>query len=74
MVKLRDVITADADQIAQIVNQTLSDPHITWRDKPVDTSDVLSWIKPGPNQKELFRVAETDGRVMGYATLGAVQI
>lgn len=70
MVEIKEPRIADAECIAKIVNESLADPGISWREAPLAPAEVLSWIMPGPDQKAHMRVAVAGDQVLGYATLG----
>lgn len=70
MVNIRDARASDAEIVAQIGNETLADPGVSWREVRLSPADVLSWIVPGPKQKTHFLVATSGNQVLGYATLG----
>ena len=63
---IRPSTTADAAEIAQILNALLTTTAIEWTVTPRTTDDVLAWL----GEHEVVLVAEDGGEVVGIAAFG----
>lgn len=70
MVCVRDSRLVDMADVTAIANETLINPFISWRSRPLSQLDIAAWREDGQDQKDLFRVVEVNSKVVGFATLG----
>ncbi|MFT5743715.1 MAG: L-amino acid N-acyltransferase YncA [Paracoccaceae bacterium] len=74
MACVRDSRLADMADVAAIANETLTNPFISWRSRPLSKLDIAAWREDGQDQKDLFRVVEANSKVVGFATLGPFKL
>lgn len=74
MVCVQDSRLADMANVAAIALETLTDPFISWRNRSLSPRDSTAWREDGQDQKDLFRVAEVNSKVVGFATLGPFKL
>lgn len=69
-IDIREARRADAEAIAEIYNYAIAETIAVWHDDPVDAANRELWISEHQAQGFPVLVAESAGRVVGFAAYG----